>query len=144
MPKDPLSILPVPMPPSETEKQEDISLMVAELNRMIHEPARLAILTVLSACESADFTFVRTATGLTAGNLSVQITRLEEAGLVTIEKVIEKKRPLTTVSLTSKGRGELSEYWRGMEQLREQVRMPAAVRPKKRRARTGALRPQRA
>lgn len=136
-----LSILPECAAP-DAAPQEDISTMVAELNRVVHEPARLAILTVLSACESADFTFVRAATGLTAGNLSVQITRLEEAGLVTVEKVIEKRRTLTTVSLSSKGKDELSAYWRGMERLRQQVRMPAEDQARKQEACAGALRPE--
>jgi DNA-binding transcriptional ArsR family regulator len=100
----------------------DVATMVADLNRVIHEPARLAILTVLSACESADFIFLRTATGLSAGNLSVQITRLEEAGLVTVAKVIERKRTQTTVRLTAGGKGELAQYWQAMERLRSQVR----------------------
>jgi hypothetical protein len=67
---------------------------LADLNRIIHEPARLAILTVLSSCVTADCTFLQTATGLTKGNLSLQLTRLEEAGLVASEKTIQRKRTL--------------------------------------------------
>jgi DNA-binding transcriptional ArsR family regulator len=63
-----------------------------EVNRVIHEPARLAILTVLSACASADFTFLQSATGLSKGNLSVQITRLEEAGLISVDKSSRGRR----------------------------------------------------
>ena len=55
-------------------------------NRMVHEPARLAILTVLSSCQSADFLFLEHVTGLTRGNLSVQLTNLETAGLIEIRK----------------------------------------------------------
>jgi hypothetical protein len=62
--------------------------MLPEIDRQVHEPARLAILTVLSACERADFLFLERATGLTRGNLSVQLSRLEEAGLIEIEKTI--------------------------------------------------------
>jgi DNA-binding transcriptional ArsR family regulator len=91
-----------------------------ELNRVIHEPARLAILTVLSACEYADFTFLQSATGLSKGNLSVQLTRLDEAGLVYIEKVLQHKTTRTTVSLTRKGRTQLDEYWRTMKQIQQQ------------------------
>lgn len=101
-----------------------ISATLAELNRTVHEPARLAILTVLSACESADFVFLRASTGLTAGNLSVQITRLLEAGLVTVEKVPERARSITLVSLTEVGHCELEVYWRAMEQLQRAVRQP--------------------
>ena len=55
---------------------------VGELDRTIHEPARLAILTVLSAADSADFVYLQRATGLTKGNLSSHLTKLEAAGLV--------------------------------------------------------------
>jgi DNA-binding MarR family transcriptional regulator len=91
-----------------------------ELNRLIHEPARLAILTVLSACESADFVFLQNATGLSKGNLSIQISRLEEARLVRVKKTIQYKRTLTVVSLTNKGRADLADYWRTMERIRRQ------------------------
>ena len=117
MRESPLSILP------EEERWVEASdssmpATLADLNRVIHEPARLAILTVLSGCVSTDFTFLQTATGLSKGNLSVQLTRLEEAGLVAIEKTIARKRTLTMVSLTGDGRSELSQYWRQMERIR--------------------------
>jgi DNA-binding transcriptional ArsR family regulator len=89
-----------------------------EINRIVHEPARLAILSVLAACEHADFLFLERATGLTRGNLSVQLTRLEDAGLIEIEKTIERKRTLTTVSLARRGRQSLDSYWQTMEALR--------------------------
>lgn len=110
-------------------KPIDISATVANLNRTVHEPARLAILTVLSACDSADFVFLRAATGLTAGNLSVQIARLEEAGMVTVEKIMERRRTVTIVALTSGGRGELETYWRAMERMRHTVRVGDAAPP---------------
>jgi DNA-binding MarR family transcriptional regulator len=124
-------------------KQEslDIGSIVGDLNRTVHEPARLAILTVLSACDSADFVFLKAATDLTAGNLSVQITRLEQAGLVTVEKIMERRRTITTVSLTHTGRGELEMYWSAMARMSQMVKqgqcptsntphkLPAKVRP---------------
>ena len=116
------SVVPTDAGRSLATGKQDVAATVAKLNRVIHEPARLAILTVLSACKSADFIFLRAATGLTAGNLSVQLTRLEEAFLITVEKVIERKRTQTTVALTRGGRGELAQYWQSMERLREQVR----------------------
>jgi len=91
-----------------------------EVDRIIHEPARLAILTVLSACSSADFIFLQTATGLSKGNLSVQLTRLEEAGLISIDKVLERKKTRTTVKLSSTGRAQLNEYWQTMKRIQEQ------------------------
>jgi DNA-binding transcriptional ArsR family regulator len=90
-----------------------------EVDRVIHEPARLAILTVLSACSGADFTFLQTATGLSKGNLSVQLTRLEEAGLVSIKKVLEHKKTKTTVELTKCGKQKLSDYWLTMKKIHE-------------------------
>jgi DNA-binding transcriptional ArsR family regulator len=92
----------------------------AELNRMIHEPARLAILSVLSGCESADFLFLQSATGLSKGNLSVQISRLEEAGLVYVDKVIRKKRTLTTIWLSGEGQAQMRHYWATMDAIRRQ------------------------
>ena len=100
----------------------DIADIVSDLNRTVHEPARLAILTVLSACDCADFVFLKAATGLTAGNLSVQISRLEQSGLVTVEKIIERHRTITTVSLTDGGRHELEDYWNAMDRIRQSVR----------------------
>jgi DNA-binding transcriptional ArsR family regulator len=94
-----------------------------EIDRVIHEPARLAILTVLAACERADFLFLERATGLTRGNLSVQLTRLEEVGLIEIEKTIERKRTLTTAALVRRGRKALNLYWQNMDEMR------AAARP---------------
>jgi DNA-binding transcriptional ArsR family regulator len=92
-----------------------------EVNRLIHEPARLAILTVLSACKSAEFLFLQSATGLSKGNLSAQISRLEEAGLVEVEKSIRRKKQLTTISLNRRSRNEMAQYWLTMEKIRKQA-----------------------
>ncbi len=104
-------------------------MTIADLNRLVHEPARLAILTVLANCESADFTFLGTATGLTRGNLSVQLTRLDEAGLIDVEKTTKKNRIITTVRIGREGRYQLERYWRQMEEIRDLTshdRQPAA------------------
>jgi len=92
--------------------------ILADLNRMIHEPARLGILTVLSGCATADFTFLQTATGLSKGNLSTQLSRLNEAKLVAVSRTIDRRRTLTMISLTDIGRTELTKYWLKLEQLR--------------------------
>ncbi len=78
--------------------------MPEELDRLIHEPGRLAILTVLSSLKTADFVFLGRATGLTNGNLSSHLTKLEEAGLVRIEKRFVGKRPNTSAALTADGK----------------------------------------
>ncbi len=62
------------------EQEPDVAESVANINRVVHEPARLAILTVLASCEHADFLFLERVTGLTRGNLSAQMTRLQESG----------------------------------------------------------------
>jgi DNA-binding transcriptional ArsR family regulator len=83
---------------------------IAKLDRLIHEPARLAIVAVLSACDSADFTYLLNATGLTKGNLSAQLSKLEEGGYVRIAKSFKGKYPHTDCSLTKEGRGALKAY----------------------------------
>jgi DNA-binding transcriptional ArsR family regulator len=88
------------------------------LDRLIHEPARLAIMTVLSAVKAADFVFLQRATGLTKGNLSSHLTRLEEAGLVKITKTFVNKRPHTDVELTRLGKERVTTHWARLEQLK--------------------------
>jgi DNA-binding transcriptional ArsR family regulator len=90
-------------------------------NRLVHEPARLAILTVLSACQSADFVFLQRVTELSKGNLSVQLTNLEQAGLVIIIKEIVDKKMRTTVSLSNRGASEIEEYWHTMDAIRARM-----------------------
>ena len=75
----------------------------ANLDKLVHDPARLAILTALSSCEQADVLFLQNVIGLTKGNLSSHLTTLEEAGLVEIEKRFVGKKPQTLVRLTSCG-----------------------------------------
>ncbi|HSY93853.1 MAG TPA: transcriptional regulator [Candidatus Binatus sp.] len=92
--------------------------IVPSPNRLIHEPARLAILTVLSSCASADFVFLQKVTRLSKGNLSVQLTNLEQAGLVIIHKEIFDKKTRTTVSLSKRGISEIDAYWKIMDEIR--------------------------
>ena len=95
---------------------------MAGLDRLIHEPARLAILTALSACKKADFTFMQRLTGLTVGNLSVHLSKLEEAGLLRTEKQFVAKRSNTVAELTKKGRAAIDNHWRHLESLRKDSR----------------------
>lgn len=87
------------------------------LDRVIHEPARLAITAALAACESADFVFLRRATGLTQGNLSAHLGRLQEAGYVDIEKRFLGNVPNTLCRLTDSGRAAFDEYRRRIRRL---------------------------
>jgi DNA-binding MarR family transcriptional regulator len=81
-----------------------------DIDRTIHEPARLIIVAILSAVEEADFLYLLNATGLTRGNLSSHLTRLETAGYVSIEKTFAGKMPRTVVRLTNEGRQALATY----------------------------------
>src|SRR6266540_6645605 len=83
---------------------------VTDLDRLIHEPARLLILTILSPVASADFLFLQRETGLTKGNLSAHLSKLEEAGYVKIEKTFKGKLPLTVCRLTTDGQKALTDY----------------------------------
>ena len=89
-----------------------------DLDRLVHEPARLAILTVLSSVQSADFVFIQRITGLTKGNLSSHLTKLEDGGLVRIEKRFVLKKPNTRVELTAEGIRRVTRHWEQLEQLR--------------------------
>lgn len=95
---------------------------LASFDRLIHEPARLAILTALSACDRADFVFLRNLTGLTKGNLSSHLMKLEQAQLVEIEKTFEGKQPITFVALTGEGRDLLKAYWKRFDKVRQGLR----------------------
>ena len=92
---------------------------LANLDRRVHDPARLAILTALSACERADFLFLLRITGLTKGNFSSHLSRLEEAGLVEIEKRFVQKKTQTLARLTDSGREAVDGYWKSLEEIRE-------------------------
>ena len=83
---------------------------LATLDRVIHEPARLMIMTVLYAVNEADFLYLQRECGLTQGNLSSHLAKLESAEYVLIEKMFKGKYPLTVCSLTTKGRTAFEEY----------------------------------
>jgi DNA-binding MarR family transcriptional regulator len=88
---------------------------LSEIDRVIHEPARLLILAYLSVVESADFLFLMNQTGLTRGNLSSHLSKLEAAGYVEIKKEFVEKIPRTLLRLTEEGRKAFLEYRRNMK-----------------------------
>ncbi|MEW6400997.1 MAG: transcriptional regulator [Chloroflexota bacterium] len=92
---------------------------LANLDKLIHEPARLAILTALSVCESADFLSLRRLTGLSDGNLSVHLSKLEEAGLVEIQKQFVAKKPSTRVKISKKGNTAIQQHWEQLNAIRQ-------------------------
>ena len=77
---------------------------MSTLDRLVHEPARLAILTALAACRGCDFLYLQSLTAISKGNLSNHLQRLDEGGLVNIEKGLKGRVPQTTLRLTPKGR----------------------------------------
>ena len=84
--------------------------MFKPLDPLLHSPLRLAIMSLLISVEKAEFTYLKEKTESTAGNLSVQITKLEEAGYLSVTKGYKGKRPLTTCKVTAKGRSAFETY----------------------------------
>jgi DNA-binding MarR family transcriptional regulator len=91
------------------------------LDRLLHEPARLAILTALSACRSCDFVYLQSLTALTKGNLSNHLQRLEQGGLIEIVKTFRGRVPQTVASLTPRGREAIDHHWARLEALRTEA-----------------------
>jgi len=90
---------------------------LAEIDRVIHEPARLLILAYLSVVQSADFLFLMNQTALTRGNLSSHLSKLEAAGYIEIKKEFVEKIPRTLLCLTVEGRKAFLEYRQSMKQV---------------------------
>ncbi len=106
------------------------------LDRLIHEPARLLIMTTLASCASADFMFLRRMTGLTNGNLSSHLTKLEDAGLVTVIKAFVDRKPNTRVSITEEGRRAIESHWSALARIRRSAQSGAVgsgLKPRPRR-----------
>ena len=93
----------------------------SEIDRLIHEPARLTILAVLHAVESADFLFVLRQTGLTRGNLSSHMSKLADASYIEVSKEFVDKIPRTLLRLTDKGRAALRAYRERMTDVLKQL-----------------------
>jgi DNA-binding transcriptional ArsR family regulator len=92
----------------------DLSQLLG-IDKVIHEPARLMILAFLSVVESADFIFLMNQTGLTQGNMSFHMAKLEESGYVAIKKQFVGKRPHTMISITNSGHKNMKEYLKTMK-----------------------------
>jgi DNA-binding MarR family transcriptional regulator len=90
---------------------------IANIDRIIHEPSRLMILALLYVVESGDFTFLMRQTGLTWGNLSSHMSKLEAAGYIQVEKTFKGKKPNTMLRLTDEGRAAFREYVQNMKQV---------------------------
>jgi DNA-binding MarR family transcriptional regulator len=88
----------------------NLARKMGDVDRLIHEPARLMIISILAIVDSADFLYLQRETELTKGNLSSHLAKLEEAGYIRIEKTYREKIPLTLCSLTESGRKAFEEY----------------------------------
>jgi DNA-binding MarR family transcriptional regulator len=94
---------------------------IADLDRIVHSPARLMILAYLAAVDSVDFIFLMNQVGLTRGNLSSHLTTLEEAGYVSIQKEFVDKVPRTLIRLTDQGRDAIQAYREQMRTVIDQL-----------------------
>ena len=97
---------------------------MSELDRTIHEPVRLRIVSVLSGVDRADFNFMLSTLGLSRGNLASHMDRLERAGYVEVIKSFSGKIPRTEYRLTAKGRKALADYWTMLDEIRTQMHLP--------------------
>ncbi len=88
-----------------------------DLDRIIHEPARLAIVALLSGAEEVEFSYLTNECGLTKGNLSSHLSKLEAAGYVEISKEFRGKIPMTLVRLTKEGRASFTAYRKAMNKM---------------------------
>jgi DNA-binding MarR family transcriptional regulator len=107
------------MDPNKTN--DDELNAIQNIDKIIHEPARLLLMAHLFVIESADFLFLQHQTGLTWGNISSHLRKLENAGYVAVEKQFIDKKPHTTLKLTDKGRRAFKEYRKNMKQVFEDL-----------------------
>ena len=101
---------------TETASNPDLAGF-ADIDRLVHEPARLMLMAVLYVIDSADFTFLMNLTGITWGNLSAHMSKLEETGYLEVEKSFKGRRPNTMLRLTPQGRAAFQAYRKTMKQL---------------------------
>lgn len=93
----------------------------SDIDRVVHEPARLMLMAALYVLASADYTFLMNLTGVTWGNLSAHISKLEQSGYVEVEKSFKGKRPNTMLRLTPEGRAAFQSYRRKMRLLLDEL-----------------------
>lgn len=84
--------------------------MLKELNPLLHSQLRLAVMSILLSAEEAEFVYLKEKTQATAGNLSIQLDKLHDAGYIEIEKGVSGKKPRTVCRMTPKGREAMAEY----------------------------------
>jgi len=87
------------------------------INRVVHEPVRLAILKILTSAKEVDFNFLLTTLGVTKGNLATHINKLESTGLIEVKKQFRGKMPHTSYRITRTGQHQFQKYWENMKAL---------------------------
>ena len=87
------------------------------INRVVHEPVRLAILKILTSAKEVDFNFLLTTLGVTKGNLATHINKLETTGLIEVKKEFRGRMPHTSYKITRTGRRQFQKYWENMKEL---------------------------
>jgi DNA-binding MarR family transcriptional regulator len=101
----------------EGQKGNQELKQLAEIDPVIHSPTRLMVMTYLYLVENIDYVYLKRVTGLSWGNLSKHLTKLEEAGYVGTEKIFENKKPKTTIWLTETGREAFIKYKDNLQQV---------------------------
>lgn len=96
---------------------------IAEIDRMVHEPARLMVMASLYVVESADYTYLMRQADITWGNLSAHVSKLEEAGYIEIEKTYQGKRPYTLLRMSPQGREAFKKYVKKMKNVMDNLEM---------------------
>jgi DNA-binding MarR family transcriptional regulator len=104
----------------DEKKNEDLHPL-ADLDRVIHSPARLMVMTYLYVVENVDYVYLTHLTGLTWGNLATHIGKLEEAGYVEVEKTFVDKKPYSVIHLTKQGRQAFKSYKGKMQQVFDEL-----------------------
>jgi DNA-binding MarR family transcriptional regulator len=95
--------------------------MADDLDPVIHQPTRLRVMMLLLGVREADFTFILNTLGLTNGNLSIHMRKMEETGYVEMTKSFQGRMPNTTYRLTDLGRRQLAAYWQALDAIRVQL-----------------------
>ena len=99
----------------------DLQASLSGVDRLLHEPARLMIVTILYPVDQSDFLYLLRETGLTKGNLSAHLMKLEEAKYVEIEKTFRGKVPMTLIRLSQTGRDAFMDYRKKLKEIMEQI-----------------------
>ena len=102
---------------ADPEEKEIAVSSLTDIDPIIHAPARLMVMTYLYVVESLDFVYLKRVTNLSWGNLSTHLTKLEEAGYVSMKKSFQDKKPKTMIQLTGRGRAAFRNYKDNMQQV---------------------------